>query len=316
MFPSSVRWGMPFSFYRKLSKRPETFRSFTGLEVSEFDSLSSKIEQRYGEYERKRLSRRRRKREVGAGHPFKLSLDDRLLMLLFYYRTYVTSILLGFVFNLDQSNVLKDIRLLEPLVKESVPLPKKLHDMARRARTPEEVEKFFPGFRAFIDATEQEIPRPKDSRKRKSHYSGKRKRHTVKTQLTVNGKGLIMQRTNHARGRRHDYGIFKSNRPKLPDGVRPGVDLGYDGIQKDFPELKAIIPFKRRGGRNKKGVKLTAEQKRFNRALSKARVVVEHTISRMKKFNILGQEFRNRLKRYDVMTAIVSGLVNLRILGA
>ncbi len=307
---------MPFSFYRKLSKRPETFRSFTGFEVPEFDSLRSKIGPKYEEYERKRLSRRRRKREVGAGRPFKLSLDDRLLMLLFYYRTYVTSILLGFIFNLDQSNVLKDIRILEPLVKESIPLPRKLHQMARRARTPEEVEKFFPGFRAFIDATEQEIPRPKDSRKRKSHYSGKRKRHTVKTQLTVNGKGLIMQRTNHARGRRHDYDVFKGNRPKLPDGVRPGVDLGYDGIQRDFPELDAIIPFKRRGGRNKKGGKLTPEQKRFNGALSKARVVVEHTISRMKKFRIMGEEFRNRLKRYDLMTSIVSGLVNLRILGA
>jgi len=143
--------------------------------------------------------------------------------------------------------------MLEPLVKESVPLPKKLHDMARRARTPEEVEKFFPGFRAFIDATEQEIPRPKDAKKRKTHYSGKRKRHTVKTQLTVNGNGLIMQRTNHARGRRHDYGIFKGNPPKLPEGVRPGVDLGYDGIENDFPELNALIPFKRRGGERKEG---------------------------------------------------------------
>src|SRR5450756_2444161 len=89
------------------------------------------------------------------------SLDDRLLLLLMYYRTYVTSILLGFTFNLDQSNVLKDIRMLEPLVKECIPLPEKLHEMARRARTPEEAERYFPGFKAFIDATEQEIPRPK-----------------------------------------------------------------------------------------------------------------------------------------------------------
>ena len=316
MFPPSVPIGHAILLLQEAVKEARDLQVVHGPRSVRVRLLRSKIEPRYEEYERRRLSGRRRKREVGAGHPFKLSLDDRLLMLLFYYRTYVTSVLLGFIFNLDQSNVLKDIRMLEPLVKESVPLPQKLYQMARRARTPEEVEKFFPGFRAFIDATEQEIPRPKDSRKRKSHYSGKRKRHTVKTQLTVNGKGLIMQRTNHARGRRHDYDIFKDNRPKLPDGVRPGVDLGYDGIQKDFPELKAIIPFKRRGGRNKKGVKLTLKQKRFNTALSKARVVVEHTISRMKKFNILGQEFRNRLKRYDVMTSIVSGLVNLRILGA
>ena len=71
------------------------------------------------------------------------------------------------------------------------------------------------------------------------------------------------------------------------------------------------------GGRGRGGVKaddLTPEQKRFNKALSKARAVVEHTISRLKKFNIFGQEFRNQLKRYDMMTGIVSGLVNFRIL--
>ena len=87
----------------------------------------------------------------------------------------------------------------------------------------------------------------------------------MKTQLTVNGKGLIMQRTNHARGRRHDYGIFKGNRPKLPKGVRPGVDVGYDGIKSDFPELKALIPFKRRGGRGRKGRALTASESQGRR---------------------------------------------------
>lgn len=43
--------------------------------------------------------------------------------------------------------------------------------------------KYFPELKAIIDATEQEIPRPKDRKKRKTHYSGKKKRHTVKKQL-------------------------------------------------------------------------------------------------------------------------------------
>lgn len=309
-----------FSFYRRLSKRPELFRSFTGLDLSEFDSLRSKVESGYEEHERRRLPRKNRKRDYGAGRLFKLSFEDRLLMLLIYYRTYATSILLGFVFNLDQSNVLKDIRMLEPLVKEVVPLPQKLYEMVRRARTPEEVEKFFPGFRAFIDAAEQEIPRPKNALKRKTHYSGKRRRHTVKTQLTVNGKGLVVHKTNHARGRRHDYPIFRQNHPDLPEGVRPVMDLGYDGIQNDFPEMEAMLPFKRRSlgpGVKGKSKRLTPYQKRFNRALSKARVVVEHTISRLKKFRIRAEEFRNRLRHYDdIMTDIISGLVNFRILGA
>jgi hypothetical protein len=307
--------------YNRLSRTPSIFRSFTGLEVSEFDSLYAKIEDAYPSYEERRLSgRKNRKREVGAGRPFKLSIRDRLLMLLIYYRLYLTSTLEGYLFDLGQTNVLKDIRILEPVVKECVPLPKKMHKLTRRLRTIEEVEEFFPGFKAYIDATEQEIPRPKkDAKKRKTHYSGKKRRHTVKTQLTVNKNGAIVHKTNHARGRRHDYDIFKDSHPSLPEKVTPVVDSGYQGIQKDFPELNAMIPFKRknpgRGHLGEKGEKLTLEQKSFNTELSKERVVVEHTISRLKKFRIMGEEFRNRLKRYDVMTNIVSGLVNLRILG-
>jgi len=250
--------------YSRLSKTPSIFRSFTGLEVSEFDSLYAKIEGAYPSYEERRLSRRKdRKREVGAGRPFKLSLRDRVLMLLTYYRLYVSSALAGYLFDLGQTNVLKNIRLLEPLVGECIPLPKKVHKLTGRLRTIEEVEEFFPGFKAFIDATEQEIPRPKNARKRKTHYSGKKRKHTVKTQLTVNKDGLIVHKTNHARGRRHDYDIFKRNHPSLPEKVTPVVDSGYQGIQNDFEELNPIVPYKRRGRgrghRGEKGEELTPE---------------------------------------------------------
>ena len=96
------------------------------------------------------------------------------------------------------------------------------------------------------------------------------------------------------------------------------MDLGYDGVQNDYPGLNVQVPYKRRGpGRGKRGVKakeLTCEQKAFNKKLSGERVV-EHTISRLKKFRIMAHEFRNRLKYYDTMTDIVCGLVNLRMIG-
>ncbi len=47
--------------------------------------------------------------------------------------------------------------------------------------------------------------------------------------------------------------------------------------------------------------------------LSMMRVIVEHTISRIKKFNIMGSRFRNKLKHYYNASDIVSGLVNLII---
>jgi len=305
--------------YDVLSRKPSIFKSFTGLEVTEFDALYTKTQESHTAYEKKRLHREDRKRKIGAGHPFKLPLRDRLLMLLTYHRLYVTSTLLGFLFDLGQTNVLKNIRMLELLVKTVLPLPRKLHRRAARLGTLDEVEALFPGFKAFLDATEQEIPRPKDKGKRRTHYSGKRKRHTVKTQITVNADGLILHKTPHARGSRHDYALFKWRHPRLPGEVCLGMDLGYDGVQNDYPGLNALVPFKRRGpGRGKRGVKakeLTCEQKAFNQRLSGERVVVEHTISRVKKFRIMALEFRNRLRHYDVMTDIVCGLVNLRILG-
>ncbi len=95
-------------------KKPTLFRSLTGLETKEFDTIYNKINTNYKEYEKQRLNKENRKHQIGAGHPFKLNLQDRFLMLLIYYRLYITSTLTGFLFELDQSNVLKDIRKLEP----------------------------------------------------------------------------------------------------------------------------------------------------------------------------------------------------------
>ena len=222
--------------YAKLARSPSLFRTFTGLEVSEFDSLYKKVESRYDEFEEKRLSRSGRKKEVGeGGRHFKLELRDRLLMLLVYYRLYITLALTQFLFDLDLSNVWRDIRYLEPIVRECVPLPKKLHEQVKRLGTTEEVERYFPGFKAFVDATEQEIPRPKDATKRKTHYSGKRKRHTVKTQLTVNSNGLIVHKTDHARGRRHDLDIYRQRHPALPDRSRGSSTSATRGSRRTSP---------------------------------------------------------------------------------
>jgi hypothetical protein len=188
-------------------------------------------------------------------------------------------------------------------------LPKKLYKRTRRLRTIDEVEEYFPGFKAFIDSTEQEIPRPKNKRRRKSYYSGKKKKHTVKTQYMVNSEGLILHKTEHKKGRKHDYDIYKNKHPTTPPQVENVLDLGYLGVQNDFPTVKYVLPF-----RKKRKRELSDEEKRYNGKHSKLRVIVEHTISRIKKFGIIGTKFRNKLGKYDHVSDIVSGLVNFRIM--
>ena len=105
----------------------------------------------------------------------------------------------------------------------------------------------------------------------------------------------------------HDYEIFKNKHPTTPLQVKSVLDLGYLGVQNDFPTVKSVLTFRKK---RKKG-ELSDEEKKHNGKHSKLRVIVEHTISKIKKFGIMGTKFRNKLKRYDHASEIVSGLVNL-----
>ena len=61
-----------------------------------------------------RLSKRtNRERSMSAGRHFKLDVKNRFLMLLIYYRLYITYTLAGFLFDLDQSNICRDIQKIE-----------------------------------------------------------------------------------------------------------------------------------------------------------------------------------------------------------
>lgn len=231
-------------------------------------------------------------------------------MVLVYYRLYITYTLAGFLFNLDQSNICRDIQKIESLIRKCIPIPQKLYRITKkRLQTPEEVEKYFPGFMAVTDCTEQQIPRPIDKRIRKMYYSGKKKRHTTKTQITVNNHGYIIHKTDHKKGHRHDYNIYKKNHPITPKDVLNVFDLGYLGIEKDFPEQRSSLPYKK-----KKDRELSQEEKEYNKSHSRKRIVIEHTICRLKKYRIISDVFRNRLRKYNKVSDIVAGLVNYRII--
>ena len=294
--------------HTKLAKRPKQFLSVTGLTVPQFDSLSKEIKKNYKTTEQKRLSKDKREREIGAGHKFDLSLKDRILMLLMYYRMYTTYDMLGMIFDLDKSNVMRNIRYLEPAVKQSIPIPAKKYADSKKLKTMQEIQQFFPDLIAITDGTEQQIPRPKNRTKRKTHYSGKKKKHTVQNQITVNLDGVIIHKSTHSPGSHHDYKIYKSKHPTFSEKLLIFYDLGYMGIEKDFENQISVLPYKK-----KRGKELTDSQKEWNKIQSKIRIKVEHIIAQIKKFRISRDTFRNKLCRYDMVSEIVCGIVNFKI---
>jgi hypothetical protein len=274
------------SKYSQLKQNPDVFRKLTGVSVEKFKEIYHQLIPLYEAYEQKRLIRGNRQRAVGGGNKFKLELADRLLMLLFYYRLYVTHVFLGFIFGINDSNVGRNINPLQPLLARIFRIPERKITLA-----PEEI------LAVFIDATEQQINRP--SQGQRKWYSGKKKKHTVKHQVIVSKTGRIKAVGNTSSGRTHDKEDYQQKKFVIPPQVKKKGDLGYLGTQIEIPIKKP------------KKQKLTDQQKAFNRRHSRERVVVEHVIGKMKIFKVLAERFRNPLRSHNLMFKNIAGIHNL-----
>ena len=275
----------------RMKRNAGLFRRFTGLEVHQFDDLVLKLEPVYAENETRRLKKPHRQRKIGGGSQFSHSLEERLLMLLLYYKLYVTHEFLGLLFNLDNANISRSIRHLSPLLARIFKVPE------RRIRLSEKEKDELLYF--FIDGTEQPINRPKKGQKK--YYSGKKKRHTMKFQIvTPDGKKIAAVSKSHY-GKTHDKKIYDETRVVRPPGSRGVGDTGYLGTNLVQPVKKA------------KGKELTKAQKKYNRKISKLRIRAEHVIAAMKHFRVVRDVFRNPRHTHNLYVKNVAGLVNFAI---
>jgi len=117
-------------------------------------------------------------------------------------------------------------------------------------------------------------------------------------------------------GHNHDYSMLKQEFPPEIDWFRDihiRVDLGYQGIQSDYQREQIDIPYKKpRKSQKNQNPELSADQKAANKVLSRVRIVVEHAIGGMKRYNILVHGFRNRKENFeDDVIGVCAGLWNL-----
>lgn len=282
----------------RLRKAPNTFRRLTGISPDKFDEIFIQLKPLYEDWNAKRLNRSNRKRKVGAGHVFSLSLEDRLLMLLIYYRTYVPHVFLGFLFRIDDSNVGRNINPLQPLLAKIFKIPEWRIDLSL-----DEIAEL------FFDGTEQPVNRPK--KKQEKWYSGKKKRHTIKHQIVVVRKRKKLGKTKQKRkqriasvskaffGKTHDKKMYEDSRTLSPPGVPRKGDTGYLGTILEIPYKKP------------QGKELTKKQKKSNRKFSSVRVCVEHGIGKMKIWHMAADKYRNLRPKHTIMMKNIAGLHNL-----
>ena len=201
--------------YAKLSGNARRFRTIMGMSLQEFDLLLAKVEKTHPETERDRLSKRSRKRAIGAGRRFALDLRNRVMLLLFYYRTYVTQDVAAEVFGVGQATVSRSIDQIASVVRQCIPIPAKIHDRAKRASTIEDLEEILPGLRCLIDASEQQVQRPKrkDMEKVPLFWQGRE----------AHGQGTVRR---------------ERKRPDRPQHeALPGTSPRRQGVQDEAPDV-------------------------------------------------------------------------------
>ena len=265
----------------KLKQSPEIFTRLLGIDPDQFDRLVVQIEPLWLQSEYTRLNHPRKIR-AGGGRPYLLTREQSTAMLLLYARSYVTHAFLSALFDIHESAICRYFAKLRPIVESVFDLPTGKTDLRQ-----EEILKL------IVDATEQRTER----RNAGCGYSGKKKAHTIKTQIVVDKKGGIRYISGSVPGNVHDKKLFDQSALMLPDTVLG--DLGYLGTS-------VIVPFK-----SSKLHALTKGQKDWNTRHSKRRIVVEHVLASLKSFRILADRFRGSLLHYHEYFLIVCGLRNL-----
>jgi DDE superfamily endonuclease len=129
--------------------------------------------------------------------------------------------------------------------------------------------------RVVIDAKEQRIQRPQADTdehgqghpsesgpsegpggargcldRQKPYYSGKKKTHTLKTQLAVRPDGVIEALSESVPGSTHDHDLTLLRQTELmtqlDEDQAAMLDKGYDGLQNSFALTQLVQPYKAR----------------------------------------------------------------------
>jgi hypothetical protein len=295
--------------YERLQRFPAVFKSMTGLHKAQFDDLVTDLLPRFHAAEDARLNHPDRKRAVGAGPHFELDARNQILLTVIWLRLYPIHEVLAYLFGVSDSTVSRTIARVLPLLEASGKDMMRMPDPGRkRRRSLDALLAETPDLVVVIDTFEQRVQRHQDRKVADEHYSGKKKQHTLKTQVAVDEEtGQIVDIADSRLGPAADIKVLEESKllERLPPGVGAIGDLAYVGIDKLHPAGLGAAPRKKPRGKER-----PAEDIEYNQAFSRRRIVVEHSIGRMRRYQALTQMDRNHRQDHTARTRAVAGLVN------
>jgi DDE superfamily endonuclease/Helix-turn-helix of DDE superfamily endonuclease len=290
-----------------LGNHPSVFRSMTGLTVGAFDRMLPELLAAFDADRCRRLDRPGRRRAIGGGDDFDLPVADQFLLTVVWLRHYPTQECLGYLFGVSDSTALRAVRRCLPLLERAGRDTMRLPDPGKgQRRDLPALLKETPALAVIVDTFEQRTQRPQ--RRQRAYYSGKKKAHTLKSQVAVDEDGQVVDVGPSRPGRWADLKVFRRSGlvgRLLRAKVGALGDLGYLGLDGVHPKLPGATP-----RRKPRGQARPPEDRRYNRAFARRRIKVEHAIGRLRRYQALTAVNRHGRKGHEMRVRAVAGLVN------
>lgn len=260
-----------------MRRNPTQFVGVTGLPLADFDSLLPRFEAALENYLRfKTLAGKPRGRRYSPQKADLAQADMRLFFILYYMKNNSLQHTLAANFDMSQPQVNLWIKILMPLVKKAL-----------KGFVPSVTESYPPSVEPdkviVIDATERPVPR--DTYVQEETYSGKQHEHTIKNLAICTITGILLWVSPCFGGRVHDKKIADQFPLPVPSVIM--ADLGFQGLQKDYPNI--LLPVKK-----KKNQPLALKDKQYNYELNSKRVIIENVFGSVKIMRIVKDVFRGR----------------------
>lgn len=220
--------------YDKLRLSKRQFLSLTGLTVKEFQWLLPVFQ---AVYERQHPPNRTqggsaRQRRVGGGRKSVLdSMEQKLLFVLVYQKTYPLQSVIASLFGLSQSRANRWIHELLPLLRDALTDLQMMPERNPKRFARSERQRAG-GASVIIDGTERRRQRPKNKEKQRLHYSGRKKAHSDKNVVIADAKttriGYLSQTYS---GKTQDKKIADTEPIVYPPDATLYKDTGFQGYE-------------------------------------------------------------------------------------
>ena len=293
--------------YEDVRENERVLLSMTGLTRSEFERLLPVFERAWDEKEANEIEAGGdRQRARGGGRTAVLAaIENKLLFILVYFKTYPLQTALGLMFGMGQSQANDWIHRLGGVARTALDelgmLPERDPERLAEVLAEDGAEE------VVIDGADRRIQRPKDDARQRKYYSGKKKAHTVKNNVVVDaGDRKVKYLSGTCEGKKSDKKLCDEENPTFPEDITLYKDKGFQGYEPEGVET-------RQPKKKPKGGELSVEEKVENAVISGTRIVVEHVISGIKRCRIVKDVFRNTKKDFcDLVMEIACGLHNFR----